>query len=361
MLTLHYTLSFNTPAFLGNAEQQAQWRTPPIKALLRQWWRVVQASTLAHPYDLGAMRRDEGELFGVAADRQGESSQSWVRLRLAHWDAGTLDQARWPRKEIRDLPVGPGRSVPADVYIGLGPVLAASKKENRPQPMLGRTAIAPDTGNELWLSLDRRMASSQRAELAAALSLCQWFGTVGSRSRNGWGSLTLAGDDIGGMPTSAAIQPYLRPLRECFDTDWPHAIGADCDGPLVWTGRAVKNWREAVLSLAQIRLAVRTAAKKIGRNHDISANQLIAYPVMQSANSAWGTQERFASPLRLKVHKTPAGLVPLAVHLPCALPAVLFGKLDSSDQRWVRDNQLAVWQAAHQELDQRYPRLGASA
>ena len=47
MLTLLYTLSFNTPAFLGNADQQAQWRTPPIKALIRQWWRVVKASTLA--------------------------------------------------------------------------------------------------------------------------------------------------------------------------------------------------------------------------------------------------------------------------------------------------------------------------
>ncbi len=360
MPTLHYTLSFNTPAFLGTAEQQSQWRTPPIKALIRQWWRVVKAPTLARPYDLGAMRRAEGALFGVAADHQGESLQSWVRLRLAHWDVGTLDQARWPRKEIRELPVGAGRSVPADVYIGFGPVLAASKKENRPQPMLGRTAIAPDTSNELWLALDRRTAPSQQAELAAALSLCQWFGALGSRSRNGWGSLTLTGAGISGLPTIAAIGPYLRPLRECFDTDWPHAIGADRIGPLVWTGSAVKNWREAVLSLAQIRLAARTAAKKLGRNRDISANQLIAYPVMQSANNAWGTKERFASPLRLKVHKTPAGLVPFAVHLPCALPAVLFDKLDSSDQRWVRDNQLAVWQAVHQELDQRYPRLGAN-
>ena len=361
MLTLHYTLSFNTPAFLGNAEQQAQWRTPPVKALIRQWWRVVKAPTLARPYDLGALRRAEDELFGVAADREGESSQSWVRLRLAHWDTGTLDQARWPRKEMRELPIGPGRFVPADVYIGFGPVLAASKKENRPQPMLGRTAIAPDTGNELWLALDRRMAPSQRAELAAALSLCQWFGTLGSRSRNGWGSLTLAGEDIVAMPTIAAIGPYLRPLQECFDTDWSHAIGTDRTGPLVWTGSAVKNWREAVLSLAQIRLAARAAAKKLGRNRDISANQLIAYPVMQPANSAWGPKERFASPLRLKIHKTSAGLVPLVVHLPCALPAVLFDKLDSSDQRWVHDNQLAVWQAVHQALDQRFPRLGATA
>ena len=40
MKTFTYTLSFTTPAFLGNASQQAQWRTPPVKALLRQWWRV---------------------------------------------------------------------------------------------------------------------------------------------------------------------------------------------------------------------------------------------------------------------------------------------------------------------------------
>lgn len=43
MQTLTYQVGFNTPTFLGNAEQQAQWRTPPFKALLRQWWRVVKA------------------------------------------------------------------------------------------------------------------------------------------------------------------------------------------------------------------------------------------------------------------------------------------------------------------------------
>ena len=32
-----YQLRFQTPAFLGNAQQQGQWRTPPLKALLRQW------------------------------------------------------------------------------------------------------------------------------------------------------------------------------------------------------------------------------------------------------------------------------------------------------------------------------------
>ena len=36
MRELTYQVSFNTPAFLGNSEQQAQWRTPPFKALLRR-------------------------------------------------------------------------------------------------------------------------------------------------------------------------------------------------------------------------------------------------------------------------------------------------------------------------------------
>lgn len=44
MRELTYQVSFNTPAFLGNAEQQDQWRTPPFKPMLRQSWRRVRAA-----------------------------------------------------------------------------------------------------------------------------------------------------------------------------------------------------------------------------------------------------------------------------------------------------------------------------
>ncbi len=43
MRQMKYRIEFLTPAFLGNAEQSGQWRAPPFKALLRQWWRVVWA------------------------------------------------------------------------------------------------------------------------------------------------------------------------------------------------------------------------------------------------------------------------------------------------------------------------------
>ena len=359
MHELVYQVSFNTPAFLGNAEQQAQWRTPPFKALLRQWWRVVKAPLLNRPFDVRELRREEGALFGAAADGEGDSRQSWVRLRLEHWDAGRLDNSRWPRSEIKDVQVGQGR-IPADVYIGFGPVLAANRNEGKPA-RLGRSAIEPDKTNELSLRIDRRASHQQRIEVQAALSLCNWFGGLGSRSRNGWGSVMLTGEALSRMPMASELEPYSRPLDRCFEHDWPHAIGRDRDGPLVWTGQAVKNWREAVLALAQIRLGVRAVAKKFGRGQDISANQLIAYPAgTKSGNNAWGNAERIASPLRLKVVKTPDGLTPLVVHLPSAVPDVLLKKLGTADQRWVRDHQKEVWQAVHADLNQRMHRLGAS-
>ena len=44
METRRYTLRFLTPAFLGGADQSGQWRTPPIKHLLRERWRVAWAA-----------------------------------------------------------------------------------------------------------------------------------------------------------------------------------------------------------------------------------------------------------------------------------------------------------------------------
>lgn len=37
MKRLEYKVSFTTPAFLGNAEQAGQWRTPPFKEVTWLW------------------------------------------------------------------------------------------------------------------------------------------------------------------------------------------------------------------------------------------------------------------------------------------------------------------------------------
>ena len=364
MKQLEYHLSFATPAFLGNAQQQAQWRTPPFKALLRQWWRVVKAPQLKVPFDVDELRAAEGALFGTASD-DGEvkSHQSLVRLRLKHWSDGQLDNATWPKHEMKNVQVGQGQ-VRADVYLGFGPVAPASKTLGRAEPRLERLAIDPvKQDNELSVRFDRHASDEQIKEVRQALHLASWFGGVGSRSRNGWGSLTFQGDSIPRLPPShESVAEYCQLFSQCFRHDWPHAIGSDVAGPLVWVGRnnggAFKNWREAVFFLATLRLAIRAAAKKFGRNQDISANQLIAYPVTKSNNTVWGNDERIAGSLRLKVVETGKGFVPVAVHLPCAVPKILFDKLGDSDQRWINDNQIDIWAAAHQGIEHLMLRLG---
>ena len=59
-----YQISFNVPAFLGDANQESVWRTPPFKALIQHWWRIAVAKE--HNYSWQDIRETEGRLFGHA-------------------------------------------------------------------------------------------------------------------------------------------------------------------------------------------------------------------------------------------------------------------------------------------------------
>ena len=365
MRELTYQVSFNTPAFLGNSEQQAQWRTPPFKALLRQWWRVVKAPQLDRPFNVDELRTAENLLFGTASnDGPDQSRRSLVRFRLKHWEAGQLGNEKWPHREMRNIQVGQGQ-VRADVYLGFGPVAPASTKLNRPAPALERFALDPEKQqNELAVGFDLKASDIQIEEVRRAFSLASWFGGIGSRSRNGWGAISFQDGFTSRLPLNLVDANGLcQPFARCFQHDWPHAIGSDTVGPLIWVGcrrdAPFKNWREAVYFLATLRRDIRGAAKQFGRNQDISANQLIAYPVTKANNTRWGNDARIAGSLRLKVIKTGLGYVPVAVHLPTAIPQVLFQELSSADQRWVKENQIDIWAAAHKAIDENMNRLGS--
>jgi len=112
---LEYQVRFVTPAFLGNAEQEGQWRTPPFKALLRQWWRVVYAADHSFSVDVIKMREEEGGLFGSV--HPAEPRQSQVRLRLSDWTTSRTESIKSPSEEQTYL--GYGR-VNKDKAIGAG-------------------------------------------------------------------------------------------------------------------------------------------------------------------------------------------------------------------------------------------------
>ncbi len=354
---LSYQLSFNTPAFLGNAEQQAQWRTPPFKALLRQWWRVVKAPDVG--YDHHQLLKLENALFGSALEGAA-SSRSQVQLRLSAWDIGTLNalppMASQHHHEVKN-PVGTA------VYLGFGPVSTHGM----------RHAIAPG-GSALALKL--RCPEAEADSLRRAMQLAAWFGTVGSRARNGWGSLHIEGEGLLGLEglcdskiaEQAAPRNLNAALTDRLAGNWPHALGLCADGrPAVWRvfaekklnadGKLVftgfKEWKSVFEKLAALKIGFRTQFKfTAGAPHaNVEMRHLLAYPVTNHGLTGL-PNARLASQMRFKVVKNKDGqYFGLISHLPCTMPEAFFKPSRISPPAIA--TQIEVWQQVHDFLNAR--------
>ena len=354
MQILNYQVGFNTPAFLGNAQQEGQWRTPPFKALLRQWWRIVKARQVG--FDYRELLQEENALFGSAGDDKG-GGRSRVQLRLSRWELGGL--AALPRMlEIVHPEVS--RKVDAGLYLGFGPVTVKAT----------RTAIEPDGTSA---SLQLRCPLSAVADLRKAVQLMAWFGSLGSRARNGWGSLNLQGDGVLGLEnlcdSTLAAQALTRPLSEALKDrsagEWPHALGQCEDGrPAIWRAidRVQRNsdgtgaylgfdrWQGVMEHLAELKIGFRNQFKfKSGGPHaQVEDRHVLAYPVTHH-ELAGLPNARMANQLRFKVARNKAGqYFGVIVHLPCAMPASLF---DTSNLRPPEiERQIVIWRKVHEFL-----------
>ncbi|HXF47486.1 MAG TPA: RAMP superfamily CRISPR-associated protein [Burkholderiaceae bacterium] len=348
MRELRLRLKFLTPAFLGDAEQNGRWRTPPFKAQLRQSWRIAYAADRGFAVDLEAMRREEGLLFGNAW-LENEFRKSLVRLRLQPWAYGSLKAGQWPadvsvtHPEVKNRD---GRNVPVGsaLYLGYGPLIYDNQR--RATALKANAAIQAGEAAELALAFptsDRveslsRLARENASRIERALWLMDRYGTVGGRSRNGWGSYVLEAD-----PRLKGAVP-LRDWRQCLDLDWPHAIGRDEKGPLIWQTAPHADWKALMKTLAIIKIGLRTqfvfgtgrgAATPEGRHW-------LSYPVTNHDVRAWGPL-RLPNQLRFKVRQAADGqLVGVIFHMP-HLPPRAFGP----DRSVIE----SVWRQVHRFLD----------
>lgn len=343
MIELHYRISFNTPAFLGNAEQQGQWRTPPIKALLRQWWRVAYAADHRQALSVDTMRETEGRLFGVAAASDGESRRSQVRLRLDRWDKGRLtswaglDSRRIEHPEVksRDGRIAP---VGAHLYLGYGPL-----EFKQGQTALKKSA-AIQAREEASLAL-AFPSNDEAPRLQRALGLLHHYGALGGRSRNGWGSFSLTPKTEGTPAFESPLDPALtRPWRDALTLEWPHAIGTDESGPLIWQTEPLQDWQTVMRRIAEIKIALRTSFQfSSGKNAPApEARHWLSYPVTNHSVRDWGNNARLPNSLRFKIRAHPNGeLRGVIFHMPCLPPR---------EFRPDRSAIGAVWQQVHSHL-----------
>ncbi len=354
------------PAFLGGADQSSEWRTPPIKALLRQWWRIVRAP--ACKFDHVKLREAEADLFGHAWLKSEAARQSRVRMQLSGgWAGGTLQNLGTdPKVKHPEVDRPPDGMVGGKLYLGYGPITfqQGTRIKFPPAIALGQTVT-------LRLSFPPEAA----AALIAALRLMHWFGTIGGRSRNGWGSLELGGKqefpNLWSEQARTELTKLSRPVQDCLKLDWPHAFGRDGKGLLIWQTKQMKTADDVVKDLAGMKIGFRTGLQFDGtRRGKVDRRHLLAYPITNHQVREWNAKKkggqvdsegRLANQLRFKVARRDGQFVGLIYHLPARLPVQLRAALDAAGRKFVEENELSTWQSVHAELDRKLSRLVASA
>jgi CRISPR-associated protein Cmr1 len=323
-------------------------------------------------------------LFGTASDEgEAKSHRSLVRLRLDNWALGSLkqlpagEQICHPNVSNDKMPAcpsgQPGRMVGSNLYLGFGPLgvgglarppAIASKDESA----LLRIAFAPG------------VSDTDVADIRKAMQFAAWFGTLGSRSRNGWGALQISGENLlglDGLCDSALISiAPLRSLDEAMRCEWPHAVGAVSDGrPAVWRVYERKatiegktrfvgfdSWRGVMEKLAEVKIKIRTQfVLNSGEPHnDVEQRHVLAYPVTNHGLKGSKTKTmdgRLANQLRFKVahvlRKDKHEFFGLIVHLPSEMPRAFFeGTIAQPPNRAF---QAGVWRQVHDCLNTQFP------
>lgn len=331
-----------TPMFLGDAQQEAEWRAAPFKGLLRYWWRVTQRERPNYSQLLEA----EGELFGFAGDTNSSKSLVQIFLPVPAIAASkntmpTIGKIHHPEVD-RDA----GQINPLLYLAGMGLL--------NPNGSVKRAYFPPAQSFKLIIEFPR----SRRQELLPTLALIQAFGAVGGRSRNGWGSLQISDSPVTQENAVQHLEACTRNWEEGFAQDYPSCLGKDTRGPLVWRTREARPaWQEAMRELAEVYVGVRARTVNGiprldpgGRDYP-AERHLLGFPLTNHpANQpgfGWGGSGRHASPLHFVVKQKPNGFSGFILHLPFQhSTAMAFpGALNNAA------GQQAVWRKVHQKLD----------
>lgn len=292
----HLRFQLVSPLFLGGAAQQAELRVPSIKAMLRFWHRAVDPA-FSEPVGPGGPRR-ESSLWGAIGRRAGQSK---VLLAITEQ---RLESRTWKELPLDRFNSGEGRHRKNGVrYLGYPFDLRDRDECSFFLPggtFTLRVLLRARSGTRFVRGelLDTRELQTA----TATLWLLGHLGSLGSRSRRGFGALALLdwapfGDAPAELKRAMAALPLLAAtstrdewhagfreglevLRGWFGTydapghlaPHPH-LGADTRAVLAERGFAQDQWLEALNALGR-----RLQDYRVRRNpdYDIAKNHLRA-------------------------------------------------------------------------------------
>lgn len=320
-----------TPMFLGNANQEAEWRPEPLKGLFRYWWRILHSALpQVGQTDMRELLREESALFGFAGDNEtAGSGKSLVGITVLGAEKPCVE--KFPFVETIEHPeTDKGRINPLLYLAGMG--LMQTSGEVR------HSYFGPSSLFNFCVDFPEKYSDS----INGVLSLLQAFGGLGGRSRNGWGSFQFIRGGIERKDVLRILNGVTRNWKDGFDKDYPNCLGKD-QRPLLWRIRGEKRtWQDAMSDLADAYVGVR--ARKVGNllslNPTNGERHLLGIPL---THHPLDRLSRYSSPLRFIVRKRATRYYAVVLHLPQRFPDGT-GKLS-------HDEQLKIWEIVHRKLD----------
>ncbi len=180
---LETTFKVLTPMFLGGADQMAEIRPSSVKGALRFWFRAVSPLQLYR----------ESALFGGAGRNQGQAP-FFMEMRRVKDPAGQGHQADQLANTWKSLNVGRFRQSGKYPLNGLGylgwpfPLNDNARRRDNLPP---RNFIAPGESFCIRFIFPRPPSSLLRQGLCASIWLLGHVGAFGSRSKRGFGAISL--------------------------------------------------------------------------------------------------------------------------------------------------------------------------
>lgn len=248
---LKFDVEFVTPCFLGGADGNAEIRTAPFKAGIRYWWRILYGAKYAA---VEKLIETESNIFGSTEKK---SLLDVIVLTSPHKDSFT-EKTGFPKGRRIDVE-HQGRSMKVNIldYLAYGKYEYVRGLGN----VYNTTYLKAGTKITVRIIIKN---NEHISEIKDAVKMFFMWGGVGSKSRNGFGSM-LAGVHTFPFSMNAAVSnepkdfPVISNLFRFFITK-----------------KTFANWEQALSEIGCIYKDARTAVEN---KHQYYKRGFVARPI----------------------------------------------------------------------------------
>lgn len=292
-------LRFLTPAFTGGPDRtSAELRPPTIKGMLRFWWRALQAEN-------PGLKSAEGAIFGDGGGN-GKVSRFMIRVQSSGLSQ-FITKDSLPRNKHTAYTVR-GFSLNILEYLAYGTYTYDKTKKCN---VFDREYIKPGFRFDLMFLLPKKEQTLE--ELLQAFRVFFWFGGLGAKSRNGFGSFTVEYaeghtlfKDLVNLNLPDGFESLLRSNKV------PQFTAFSANARLFRTRTLHSSWDSC---LAELGHAYRNSRLSLEEKHIYKLRQFIGAPIIVNKRQV-SLLDRRAKPYFLRVHQEGRNYVGYILYLP---------------------------------------------